>query len=50
MDGPEGEECCNLALDDDEMERMDRELDEVCSDEVSQASTWQCNMTRLTCT
>ncbi|TID24828.1 hypothetical protein E6O75_ATG04033 [Venturia nashicola] len=30
---PEREECCDLALDEEEMERMDRELDELCSDE-----------------
>lgn len=35
LDDLEREECCDLALDDEEMERMDRELDELCSDEVS---------------
>lgn len=38
LDRPEREECCDLALDDEEMERMDRELNELCSDEVSHAS------------
>ncbi|KAE9990625.1 hypothetical protein EG327_001125 [Venturia inaequalis] len=33
LDDLEREECCDLALDDEEMERMDRELDELCSDE-----------------
>jgi hypothetical protein len=31
----DGEEYCDLVLDDAEMERMDRELDELDSDDVS---------------
>lgn len=31
----DGDECCGLALNDEEMERMDRELDELDSDDVS---------------
>jgi hypothetical protein len=34
----DGEECCEVALDDEEMERMDRELDDLDSEDVSSLS------------
>lgn len=48
LSGPEREECCDLALDDEEMERMDRELNEICGNEVSHPSCMVIKIPQLT--